>query len=78
MANAKEKAIATDKKLRALQEKADQAQTDEELRSAYTAYFQALYARMRKLEPDLTDRIDQIERATLRKVEGLAIPPPQE
>jgi hypothetical protein len=64
---AKAKAME-DPHLQGLQAKADSAVGDE-ARVATRRYYKALYQKMRKIEPSLTDRIDRTEDASMRRVE---------
>ena len=52
-----------------LQEKADSAMGEEEQKTASKAYYKALYAKMRSLDPTLKEHIDRTEAATLRRIE---------
>lgn len=58
-----------DKKVRTLQERADNATDDAAQKKASEAYYKALYSRMRKIDPALKDRIDRVEKATLRRLD---------
>ena len=58
-----------DKQVRSLQEKADNAASDDEQAKASKQYYKALYNKMRKLDESLKNRIDRIESATMKRLE---------
>jgi hypothetical protein len=59
---------AADPTVQELKQKADSAATDEEARSAQRAYNKALFNRMKKIDDSLSDRIDQMEAAVLKRL----------
>ena len=59
-----------DKNVGALKEKAEAAQSDEELKKASKEYYKALYKRMRALDDSLKDRIDRMESAMMRRLDA--------
>ena len=58
-----------DKKIRDLQDKADNAQNDDEQRKASKEYYKALYGKMRKLDPSLKEHIDRVENVTIKRLD---------
>jgi colicin import membrane protein len=56
----------------ALKEKADAAPSDDEARKALRAYNKALFARMRKADPSIKERVDRMETAVLKRLEEKA------
>lgn len=58
-----------DKKIQELQDKADSAGDDAAQRKASKEYYKALYARMRKLDPALKERIERLESATMQRLD---------
>ena len=56
----------------ALKEKADGAPSDDEARKALRAYNKALFARMRKADPSIKERVDRMETAVLKRLEEKA------
>ena len=59
---------AEDPEIQALKQKADEAVTDDEANKAQRAYNKALFARMRKLEPLIKERIDRMEAAMMKRL----------
>lgn len=64
---AKTKAME-DPEIQALKKTADEAVTDDEAIKAQRAYNKALFAKMRKLEPVIKERIDKMEAAMMKKL----------
>lgn len=64
---AKAKAME-DPEIQALKKKADEAVSDDEAIKAQRAYNKALFAKMRKLDPLIKERIDQMEAALMKKL----------
>ena len=65
------KARAADEaNIRELKGKADAATTEEEGRKNLRAYNRALFEKMRKLEPSISDRIERMEAAVLKRLEA--------
>jgi len=62
------KALEDDKVL-ALKEKMDTASSEEEQAKASKVYYDALYEKMRKLDPALKDRIDRMQAVTSKRLE---------
>ena len=56
-----------DKKVRELQEKADNANDEEQIKAS-KAYYKAMYEKMRELDGSLKNRIDRMEAATLKRL----------
>ena len=64
------KAVALDdKEVKALKEKFDAA-SDADQAATEKAYYKALFKKMRTLDPTLTDHIDRMEKAMMRKIDG--------
>jgi hypothetical protein len=59
-----------DEKVKALKEKADSATGEEEGRQALRAYNKALFQKMRSLDSSIKDRVDRMETAVLKRLEG--------
>ena len=57
-----------DPQVRSLKARADDAATEEESRKALRAYNKALFEKMRKVDGSLSDRIDRMEAAMLRRL----------
>jgi hypothetical protein len=64
---AKSKALE-DAHIKSLKDKADQAGTDEESRAALRTYYKALIEKIKKVDPAVSERADQLERALLKRV----------
>ena len=64
---AKKKAIEVER-IRELKAVADNAMGEEEGRKALRTYNKALYEEMRKIDPEITERINQIEAAIMRRL----------
>lgn len=64
---AKAKAME-DPEVQALKQKADEAVSDEEANKAQRAYNKALFAKMRKLDPLIKERIDRMEAAMMKRL----------
>lgn len=64
---AKAKAVA-DPKLQELRGKADLATSDEESRKALRAYNKAMFKRMKEIDPSITDHVDRMEAAVLKRL----------
>jgi outer membrane biosynthesis protein TonB len=64
---AKKKAIEVER-IRELKAVADNAMGEDEGRKALRTYNKALYEEMRKIDPEITDRINQIEAAIMRRL----------
>jgi hypothetical protein len=64
---AKAKAME-DPEIQALKKKADEAVTDDEAIQAQRAYNKALFAKMRKLDPLIKERIDRMEAAMMKRI----------
>jgi len=64
---AKSKALE-DPEVKRLKDKADLASTDEESRVALRAYNRALFEKIRKLDPGVSDYANQIEKAMLKRL----------
>ena len=64
----KNKAVE-DPHILALRDKADAAVGDEEYAAASRIYYKALFAKIRKLDPSMTDYINRVESATMRGLE---------
>ncbi len=64
---AKAKAME-DPEIQALKQKADEAVTDAEASKAQKAYNKALFAKMRKLDPLIKERIDRMEAAMMKRL----------
>ena len=64
------KAVALDdKEVKALKDKSDAA-SDADQVAAEKAYYKALFRKMRALDPTLTDHIDRMEKAMMKKLDG--------
>jgi hypothetical protein len=61
---------ADDEHVRDLKAKADSATTEDEGRKSLRAYNRALFEKMRKLEPTVSERIDRMETAVLKRLGG--------
>ena len=61
---------AEDEHVRDLKQKAESATSEDEGHKALRAYNRALFEKMRKLEPSITDRIDHMETAVLKRLGG--------
>ncbi len=59
---------AEDPEIKALKQKADEAVTDDEANKAQRAYNKALFAKMRKLDPLIKERIDKMEAAMMKRL----------
>jgi hypothetical protein len=59
-----------DEHVRDLKAKADNATSEEEGRKGLRAYNRALFDKMRKLEPAISDRIERMETAVLKRLGG--------
>ncbi|MFZ4116622.1 MAG: hypothetical protein ACOYK6_07890 [Chthoniobacterales bacterium] len=59
----------------ALKEKANHATTDEEKRQALRAYYALLFAKMKKVDPSISERCDLLEKAYLHRLEQVVIQP---
>lgn len=57
-----------DPEIQALKQKADEAVSDAEANQAQRAYNKALFAKMRKLDPLIKERIDRMESAVMKKL----------
>ncbi len=57
-----------DPEVQALKQKADEAVTDDEANKAQRAYNKALFAKMRKLDPLIKERIDRMEAAMMKRL----------
>jgi len=69
------KAVALeDKEIKALKEKADAATSDDDMKATSKAYYKTLFKKMRALDPSLSDHIDRMEKATMRKLDGGGVP----
>ena len=66
---AKARAV-NDQSILNLKDKADSATTEEEGRKDLRAYNRALFEKMRKLEPSISERIDRMETAVLKRLGG--------
>lgn len=66
---AKAEAVA-DPRIVELKEKADNAATDEEGRKALRAYNKALFQKMRSVDDSIKERIDSMEAAVMKRLEG--------
>jgi hypothetical protein len=62
--------VVGDEKLQALKQKAENAPTEEEGRKDLKAYNKALFQKMRSLDPSLKGRIDRMESAVLKQLDG--------
>ncbi|MDH4470512.1 MAG: hypothetical protein QE493_06040 [Verrucomicrobiae bacterium] len=67
--------VEKEPELSALKEKADHATTDEEKRQALRAYYELLFARMKKKDPSISERCDLLEKAYLRRLEQVKLQP---
>lgn len=61
---------ADDEHVRDLKAKADGATSEDEGRKSLRAYNRALFDKMRKLEPTVSERIDRMEAAVLKRLGG--------
>lgn len=59
-----------DEHVRDLKAKADGATSEDEGRKGLRAYNRALFEKMRKLEPSISERIDRMETAVLKRIGG--------
>lgn len=59
-----------DEKVKELKAKADSATTEEEGRKALRAYNKALFQKMRGLDSSVRDRVDRMETAVMKRLEG--------
>jgi hypothetical protein len=64
---AKSKAIQ-DPQVKALKDKADLAQTEDESRAALRAYNKALFQKIRKIDPGVSEYADPLEKAILKRL----------
>jgi len=64
---AKSKAL-DDPQVKALKDKADLATTEEESRAALRAYNKELFAKIRKIDPGVSDYSEQLEKAILKRL----------
>jgi len=62
-------AALNDKEIKALQDKADSA-SDQDQVAASKAYYKALFKKIRALDPTLSDHVDRMEKAMMRKLDG--------
>ncbi len=60
-----------DKKILALQDKADAARDEDSQRSLTKAYYRALFDKMRELDPSLKSHIDGVEAATMKRLQSM-------
>jgi len=58
-----------DSDLKALKEKADNATGDDEI-PAEKAYNKALFKKLREIDPSISDYIDRMEKATMKRIGG--------
>ncbi len=61
---------STDPEVQELKAKADGAVSDEDTRSAQRAYNKALFSKMRKIDGTLDERINSMEAAILKRLDG--------
>jgi hypothetical protein len=59
-----------DPRVKELKGKADEALTDDEGRKALRAYNKALFQKMRSLDGSIKDRVDRMEAAVMKRLEG--------
>ena len=57
-----------DPEVQELKQKADAAGTEEEVRTALRAYNKALFRKMRRIDPELKDRIDGMEAGVMKRL----------
>jgi hypothetical protein len=59
-----------DKEIKALKEKADNATSDDAEHEAELQYNKALFRKLRAMDPSISDYIDRMEKATMKRIGG--------
>lgn len=67
--------VEKDSAVIALKNQANTATTDEGKRQALRAYYELLFAKMKKVDPSIAERCDKMQGAYLRRLERLSIEP---